>query len=163
MKKILFAMMALFATCTMSAQDAPTKIITGHPDFKVQVKRCAASGTTMVVDLVLSNEGTKDIDDIVLVGSAWDRSEAYDDEGNMYKEQNGTNIKIKVSNMKEYESRESRFRLLTDVPMRVSVRIEGFSATAERIALLKIGVQCRQWGLVEGKQITIRNIPISRD
>jgi hypothetical protein len=46
--------------------------------------------------------------------------------------------------------------------MRLSISLDDFSTTAERIALLKLGVECQQWGLND-KSITIRNIPITRD
>lgn len=164
MKKTLLFFMTLFALSVigMKAQDAPLKIVTGHPDLKLQIKRCAASGTTVVVDMVLTNIGTTDIDEIQLFGTDWRRGEAYDDEGNIYSEDNGKTVLLKLSNYKEYEGHTREFRMLSDIPMRVSVRIEGFSTTAERIALLRIGVDCRQWGLKD-KTIVIRNIPIDRD
>ena len=54
MKKFLFIMMAIFAfgLQNASAQDAPLKIITNHPDFDVKVKRCAASGKSVIIDMV---------------------------------------------------------------------------------------------------------------
>lgn len=165
MKKILLILVAVFAfgIQIVNAQDAPLKIVTGHPDFKIQIKRCAASGSTVVIDMVLSNIGAKDIDEITLYGSpAWGRGEAYDDEGNIYSEGNGKKISLQLTNIKEYRSWIGPFRLLADVPMRLNVRIEDFSTSAERIALLKLGVECRQWGL-ENKSIMIRNIPITRD
>lgn len=163
MKKTLSLFMLLFAlSISMKAQDAPLKIVTGHPDFNVQIKRCAASGSTIVVDMLLSNIGATDIDVIQLFGTAWRRGEVYDDEGNIYSEPNGKRILLRLANYKEYRDYTDEFRMLADVPMRVSVRIDGFSTTAERIALLKLGVNCKQWGLNE-KSITIRNIPITRD
>ena len=164
MKKILLILMAIFAfgLQNASAQDG-IKIITGHPDFKIQIKRCAASGKTVVIDMVLSNVGVKDIDEISLYGSpAWGRGEVYDDEGNIYAESNGKKISLQLTNFKEYRGWIGPFRLLADVPMRLSIRLDDFSTTAERIALLKLGVECQQWGLND-KSITIRNIPITRD
>ena len=166
MKKILLLLMTMsaFGLQNVSAQDAPLKIVTGHPDFKIQIKRCAASGSTVVIDMVLSNVGAKDIDAITLYGSpAWNRGEVYDDEGNIYSEGNGKKISLQLTNVKEYFGWIGPFRILSDVPMRLSVRIEDFSTTAERIALLQLGVDCAQWGLENNKSITIRNIPISRD
>ena len=64
MKKILLTLMAIFAfgLQNVSAQDAPLKIVTNHPDFSIKVKRCAASGKTVVLDLILNNEGNIVID-----------------------------------------------------------------------------------------------------
>ena len=70
-------LMAIFALGlqNVSAQDAPLKIVTNHPDFKIKVKRCAASGKTVVLDLILNNEGTNDVKIDMVVVDAW--SEAY--------------------------------------------------------------------------------------
>ena len=57
MKKILLILMAMLALGwqNVNAQDAPIKIVTGHPDFKIQIKRCAASGNTVIIDMILSH------------------------------------------------------------------------------------------------------------
>ena len=92
MKKVLFLLMVMiaFGFQSVHAQDTPIKIVTGHPDLKVKVKRCAASGKTIILDLVFSNEGARDVESFALLGSpAWNRGEAYDDEGNIYNEPNG--------------------------------------------------------------------------
>lgn len=94
MKKILLILMAVFAfgIQNVSAQDAPLKIVTNHPDFKIKVKRCAASGKTVVIDLILSNVGATDVENIEGFGGIYYGSprgtEAYDDEGNIYQERN---------------------------------------------------------------------------
>lgn len=167
MKKVLFLLMAMFAFGfqSVNAQDEPIKIVTGHPDLKVKVKRCAASGKTIVLDLVVSNEGARDVERFALLGCpAWERGEAYDDEGNIYNEPNGGRILLKVTNGASYEPYTNEFRLLSGIPMRVSVRIEDFSTSATSIAFLKLGVDCDELGLGDhNKSITFRNIPISRD
>ena len=167
MKKILFVLMAMlvFGLQNVSAQDAPLKIITGHPDLKVKINRCAASGKTIIIDLVVTNTGARDVEKFALLGSpAWDRGEAYDDEGNIYNEAGGGRILLKVTNGTSYEPYTRGFRLLSNIPMRISVRIENFSTTASQIAFLKLGVDCEELGLGDhNKSITFRNIPISRD
>ena len=167
MKKVLFLLMVMiaFGFQSVHAQDTPIKIVTGHPDLKVKVKRCAASGKTIILDLVISNEGARDVERFALLGSpAWDRGEAYDDEGNIYNEPNGGKILLKVTNAASYESHTNAFRLLSGIPMRVSVKIEDFSTSATSIAFLKLGVDCEELGLGDhNKSITFRNIPISRD
>ena len=68
MKKFLLMMMAMFIVTGIYAQDEkPIKIITNHPDFKVKVKRCVASDKTVIVDLILNNEGTNDVEKAGLV------------------------------------------------------------------------------------------------
>ena len=90
MKKILLILMAMFAfgIQNVCAQDAPLKIVTNHPDFKIKIKRCAASGKTVVLDLILMNEGVNDVEGVMAFGGqgrwTWSCAEAYDDEGNIY-------------------------------------------------------------------------------
>lgn len=159
MKKILLILMAMFAfgLQNVSAQDA-IKIVTNHPDFNIKVKRCAASGKTVVIDLVLTNLGTNDVEGIDVFGGAWDRSEAYDDEGNIYKD-----IRVKVANKSQYDGTDTGpFNIPTGVPMRVSIQINNVSTSAESIARLKLIVDCRQWDINGNKPVKFSNIPISR-
>ena len=112
MKKILLTLMAIFAfgLQNVCAQDAPLKIVTNNPDFTIKVKRCAASGKTVVLDLILNNVGTNDVDVYRIAGGYYssiigskENSEAYDDEGNMYQ---GRNFKVKIANRPEYSYEE---------------------------------------------------------
>jgi hypothetical protein len=168
MKRILLMMLAMlaFGVHDIQAQDAPLKIVTNHPDFKINVKRCAASGKTVILDLILTNEGANDVDRVIAFGGQPGNSdeisaEAYDDQGNIYQ---GYCIKVKVANRSEYSMRNTGyFSILTGVPMRLSVSIEGVPANAESISRLKMGIYCSAWNLNESKPILFRNIPISRD
>lgn len=150
--------MFAFGLQNVSAQDG-IKIITNHPDFKIKVKRCAASGKTVVIDLILTNEGTNDIEGVYVCGGAWDCSEAYDDEGNIYKD-----LRVKVANRNQYDANGTGdFNIPTGVPMRVSIQINNVSTSAESIARIKLIVNCRQWGLNKDKPVRFSNIPISRN
>lgn len=165
MKKILLILMAMlaFGIQNVSAQDAPLKIVTNHPDFKVKVKRCAASGKTVVLDLVLNNDGVNDVENVISFGGAIFgdyKSEAYDDEGNIYK---GDDVKIKVANSQDYSKNTGKFNILSGVPMRISIRIDGVSQSAESIARLKLMFECKTWGLDYHNPVIFSNIPISRD
>ena len=166
MKKFLLIIMAMFAfgMQSASAQDAPLKIITNHPDFKIKVKRCAASGKTIVIDLILTNEGANDVENIRVHGGVapWGEAETYDEEGNIYK---GDKILVKVANDKEWSvNGTSRFNIPTGVPMRLSVQVNDFSTSAESIARMKLFVDCSVWGINnEEKPVKISNIPITRD
>ena len=158
MKKIIIILLAIFAfgVKNVNAQDG-IKIVTNHPDFKIKVKRCAASGKTVIVDLILNNEGTNDVKvRDVLVGCC---SEAYDDEGNIY--QNG-NINGKVANFDRYLSTTGDFLILTGVPMKLSIQISNVSDSAESIARLSLYFDCPTWGLGNDKRVKITNIPILR-
>ena len=159
MKKFLLILMAMFAfgMQNASAQDAPLKIITNHPDFQIKVKRCAASGKTVILDMVLNNLGVNDIENIEVFGS---RSEVYDNEGNIYQ---GDYIKSKVANRPSYEWTTGPFNIPTGVPMRLSICIEGVPQSVESIARLKLFVVCDKWGLNGDKPARFSNIPITRD
>ena len=161
MKKILLILMTMFAfgVQNVNAQDAPLKIVTNHPDFNIKVKRCAASGKTVVLDLILKNEGTNDVEvnDVVVWGKY---SEAYDDEGNIYQEDN---LKVKVANRKQYERASGSFKIPTGVPMRLSIQINEVSTSAESIARLSLCFDCSVWGLNGNKLVKLSNIPITRD
>lgn len=164
MKKNLIIMMAMFALGiqNVSAQDA-IKIVTNHPDFKIKVKRCAASGKTVFVDLILNNTGYNDVEGLAVWGSAENASEAYDDEGNIYRD---NSIKVKVANEKEYVvGRSKEFNIPVGVPIRLSISIDGVPQSAESIARLKLCIPCDAWsiGCSRDKPIRISNIPISRD
>ena len=57
MRKFFIFLMAVFAFALQYsyAQDAPLKIVTNHPDFKIKIDRCAASGSTVVLDMLFIN------------------------------------------------------------------------------------------------------------
>ena len=162
MKKILLILMVIFAfgIQNVSAQDG-IKIVTNHPDFKIKVKRCAASGKTVVIDFILNNTGTNDVEGLEAYGG--NKSEAYDDEGNIYQ---NNNLRVKVSNRQNYEQYGSgRFNIPAGVPMKLSVSIEGVPQSAESIARLKLLINCDAWGIgySSDKYVKISNIPISRN
>ena len=169
MKKILLIMMAMFAfgLQNVSAQNAPLKIVTNNPDFTIKVKRCAASGKTVVLDLILNNVGTNDVDVSLIAGGSYhgyeskENSEAYDDEGNMYQFRN---FKVKIANRTEYShDNTGSFSIPAGVPMRLSIQIDGVPQSAESIARLRLVVFCSAWGLNGEKPVKISNIPITRD
>ena len=161
MKKFLFAMMALLAITFQGLQaQAPLKIVTNHPDFKINVKRCAASGKTVIIDLILTNEGATDVEKIEGAGGCY-YTEAYDNDGNIYQ---GDAIKVRVANRQEYTcSGCGEFKIPVDVPMRFSICIENVPVSTESIARLSLRFECEKWGLNRDKLVKISNIPISRD
>ena len=177
MKKILFVVMAMFAfglqnvnaqdepqeAVQEAPKDAPLTIVSNHPDFKIKVKRCAASGKTVIIDLLLTNTGTQDVDGLVAYGGRDEfghnlPTQVYDIEGNIYNYQ----IYVKLANSEKY-SIEQWVDLLPDVPVKMSVKVEGVSTTAEAFARVRLSFKCNKWGLYQEKPAVLRNIPISRD
>ena len=161
MKKFLFAMMALLAITFQGLQaQAPLKIVTNHPDFKINVKRCAASGKTVIIDLILTNEGATDVEKIEGAGGCY-YTEAYDNDGNIYQ---GDAVKVRVANRQNYTcSGCGDFKIPVGVPMRYSICIENVPVSTESIARLSLCFECEKWGLSRDKLVKISNIPISRD
>lgn len=162
MNKYLFILLSvfLFGIPNVKAQDDPMKIVTNHPDFKIKVQRCAASGKTVVIDMQFINQGPTDVENVSVICWAYgySQSEAYDNEGNIYKEMSAS-----VSGNSGANGNTPRFSILADVPMKVRLTIEGVSPSVESIARLKLCVNCEAWKLDSDKQVEIRNIPISRD
>ena len=167
MKKYFLIMMAIFAFGfqNVSAQGA-MQIITNHPDFSIKVKRCAASGKTVIIDLLLINTGANDIEKFTAYGgSDWgnpDVSEAYDSEGNIIK---GGSLRVKLANASNYTdvNEFQTIDLIPDLPIKMSVKIEDVPISAESISRLKLFFVCPKWGLDSNKMPVIRNIPISRN
>lgn len=159
MRKFLLMMMAMFiATGIYAQEEKPIKIITNHPDFKVKVKRCAASNKTVVIDLIFNNVSSSDVKMRAYGGTS---SVAYDDEGNMYKD---GNLQVSIANTNSfYQYGTDSFVIPADVPVKITIQLENVSASAEAIPRLMVALDCDKWGLNPHKPIIINNIPISRD
>ena len=170
MKKILLLLMAMFAfgLQNASAQDAPLKIVTGNPDLKVKVTQCSANGENVFIDLIITNMSEKDAGSYIWAatfdgGSQY--TEAFDDQGNRYYREGVYKdvVTFKVANQNSYIPDVSDLPLPSEVPVKLRIRIEGFSEKAESIAKFRLLLYCDALGLNANNSIIIRNIPISRD
>ena len=161
MKRILLFIMAIFAFGfqNVNAQDAPIKIVTGHPDLKVKVNRCEASGNIVIIELTFTNLNEKDGEGntgpTMYNGKTYEPL-AYDSQGNKF------SIKFKVSNQDDY-SVWGIIPLLSEVPVKVSLRIEGVPESSEYFARLNLNFACQALGLEKTNIMQIKNIPITRD
>lgn len=166
MKKILLILMAMcaFGLHNVSAQDAPLKIETGHPDFKIQIKRCAASGNTVILDMIFKNEGVTDSGNIQIYvdsyGFPYDQwnLNAYDDEGNLYKK----GARVKFANSQYRAMIDGGMELVSGVPVKVSIKIPNVEETATSFPKVTFLVVNDLWG-IGGKPVEIRNLPIIRN
>lgn len=153
MKKISILMLFL---CSALFSIAQTQIVTGHPDFKVKVTRCAASGKTVVLDMVFTNVSETDVEDWS-IGTLYCNTVIYDSEGNVYKD---NNLAVKVSNF-DYSMGFNNLKMISDVPMKVSLQIKGVPETVESLARVDLHVTIPSFN-IGNTPVKIKNIPISR-
>lgn len=133
-------------------------IVTNHPDFSIKVKRCAASGKTVVIDMIFENLGTTD--EIIRFGSSTEDNEVYDDQGNTY----GVSYKVANGGYEDWAPGYwlKQHSLIAGVPTKVTVKIEGVPLDVESIARLQMPILCGDWGIDNNKPVIIRFIPITR-
>lgn len=160
MKKLITLMAALCCMTFVFAQ-TPT-IVTGHPDFKVKVTRCEASGKNVVLDLVFTNVSAQDVEKWSIYNPCnYHRTTVvYDSEGNIYNCSNES-ISIKVSNS-EYSWGHENLKMISDVPMKVSVMITGIPANVESLARVDLEVNIPIFNIDGNTPVKIKNIPIAR-
>lgn len=129
------------------------KIVSPHPDLDIQFKRCAASASTVVIDLVMTWYGD---DRKLTIGrnGVYSESTAFDDQGNQYDNGKNQNITANIANG-EFSS-EPRALFPSDVPLKVRIQITDVKRDAntfKRFILLVGGMN---------DPITFYNIPIER-
>lgn len=129
------------------------RLVTNHPDFKIKVLRCEVSGQTCVIDLLLENIGSTDVD--IKRGR---KLIAYDDEANEY-----TNIKMAIGDLNEWLYPFGGRTLLSEVPIKARIQIEGVKEAAKMFRRLDWGVECSTWGLERDKFVKFQNLPITRE
>lgn len=159
MKK-LFTLMAAVCCMTVAFAQAP-QIVTGHPDFKVKVTRCEASGKNVVLDMVFTNVSAQDVEkwEIWVRNCCPYKSVVYDSEGNIY---DGDNLSVKISNG-DYRHGYDNLKMISDVPMKVSLMITGVPANVESLARVDLQVNVPLFN-INGwdAPMKIKNIPIAR-
>ena len=164
--KKLFSLLMFFTLLGSVSTVAQTKIVTGHPDFKIKITRCEANGNTVVIDMTLENTGSKDINIRMWGGISWSKNGmkmtvAYDDDGNKYTGQNDLKVSIGKSGWDGgYGLREM---LPPDIPLKASILIEGVPESATEFKRIDLYIESDDWGLNDKKPIKITNVPISRE
>lgn len=130
------------------------KIVSPHPDLEIQFKRCAASASTVVIDLVMTWHG--DDANIVLGGEVSQKNTtiAYDDNGKQY---SFRQIPISVGGGRwdSYGNFSTLFP--TDVPLKVRLEIHDVSESVLEFKRLQISMK----GVND--PITFYNVPITRN
>lgn len=138
----------------LQRREGAFKLVTNHPDFKIKVRRCEASGKTCVIDLIIENVGASDV--YISTGNRTGGLIAYDDEANRYE-----SIKVSVGN-NEWIWYKQRM-LMSCVPMKARIQIEGVAESATMFRRLDWYIDSKIWGLDGNKPIKFINLPISRE
>lgn len=133
------------------------RVVTGHPDFKIKVVRCEASGRTCVIDMIWENIGSNDVD-VQIVGSG--QSSAYDDEANVYRGGESFFMQIGASKMNPYEVFDD---LLSGIPIKARIQIEGVPEATTMFRRIDLDVRCNAWKIGYDKKVKFYNLPISRE
>ena len=130
------------------------KIVSPHPDLQIQFKRCAASASTVIIDLVMTWYGDDTQIRLGGQGSNKNITMAYDDHGKQY-DCYSLGVSIAGGNYGYSMGVTELFPM--DVPMKVRLQIENVSESVlefKRI-LIKAGSQ--------NDPITLYNVPITRN
>ena len=142
----------------LQRREGAFKLVTNHPDFKIKVRRCEASGKTCVIDLIIENVGSSDV--TISVQSSYGNNYliAYDDEANEY-----NYIKLAVGSKWITTSYQEKVTLLAGVPMKARIQIEGVAESATMFRRLDWRIYSDAWGLNSNKPIKFINLPISHE
>ena len=133
------------------------RITTNSPYFKVSIVKCVANGKTVMLEMNMTNTSGEDAN---RVGLDWNRYvSVYDDQGNEY---GGGRIELKFAN-KDFRADGTFHDFIADVPVKVTIKIEGMSTLAETLARVTIPFSHDRLGLNPDTPITLRNIPITRE
>lgn len=136
----------------LQRREGAFKLVTNHPDFKIKVRRCEASGKTCVIDLIIENVGSSDVS--IYADAGYNGALiAYDDEANEY-----TNISHFIGS-----KGGRKHTLMAGVPMKARIQVEGVAESATMFRRLDWKIQCNAWGMNENKPIKFINLPISRE
>ena len=149
-------------------QQGITTIDTGHHDFKINIKRCEAAGSTVVIDMVFENVGANDVypyffggTQAVVAGPNKDTSYAYDDEGNKY---TGINdFKFRIGNSDFTDNRPIHEMLPVEIPIKGRIQLDGVPESANSLKKINFVVRCDEWGINSDYPVIITNLPIQRE
>lgn len=133
---------------TTSASDGAFKVVTNHPDFKIKVTRCEASGRTCILDFIMENQGSDDVNLTVTAS----RTVGFDDEANEYDK----NMYLTISGKSTFS-----FTLRAGVPIKGQFRFESVPESAKTFRRIDFSLTCKAWGLTYDKPVMFKNIPIT--
>lgn len=124
------------------------QIVSPHPDIEIQFKRCVVSGSTAILDLVITNYG-KDVN-LQLGGRS---NKVFDDLGNQYPQ-----TQVSIADGKMYEWKSALFP--TDVPLKFRLQIYDISSQATLFKRIDLNIYSKNINF--GDPIFLYNVPITR-
>ena len=168
MKKILFSVMLLFSMC-LSANAQKIKW-DGVSAVGWQVKRCYVKNDRCILDLLVTNDGSKDISSFMR-GHWLDKQYtiAYDDEGNNYEfyEMGEAPDKHIIAgetsiNGQNGKSGSLRFELPAGLTVKARIVLNDFDEYATKLNLVKLmfGLELANGGYAT---LEIHDMPVTRD
>lgn len=125
------------------------KIVSPHPDIEIQFKRCIISGSTVILDMIITNYG-KDAT-IQLGGSSY--TQVYDDMGNQYDK---TSVSIADGEMRDWQSA----LFPTEVPLKFRMQISDVNPEASMFKRINLNIYSKTIKFDE--VIIMYNVPITR-
>ena len=167
LKKLFSLLLIVTLLSSLSVYAQNVKVVTGHPDFKIKINRCEAAGSTVVIDMVFENVGSRDVAPVffggsrhIVAGPNRDTSFAYDDDGNKYTGSNDFKFAIGKSDLTGFEIKET---LPAEIPIKARIQLDGVPESATMIKRIDFFIDCPSWNLNLNKPIKITNLPIYRE
>lgn len=135
---------------TYSTKQGGMTIYAAHKDLKIKINRCEAAGNIVVIDFMLENAGSEDVD------FSLKTNKAYDDENNIF---DGT-VRIKIGNTSL--SNDVSTNLPSEIPLKGRIQIDGVPESATTFKRIDFVMGSRAWGL-SSQELRLTNVPISRE
>lgn len=132
------------------------KIVTGHPDFKMVVKRCVASGENVLIDFVVTNIGESDVKEFIVRGSS-DETKLYDNMGNVY----NRGIQVSIGGL-DFTNYSREVKLVAGVPTKFSMMVKNVPKKVTSFALIEPDICSADWN-INKESVKVRNVPIYRE
>lgn len=129
-------------------QSSGFQIVSPQPDIDIQFKRCVISGSTAIIDMVITNYG-KDAS-IQLGGNS---NKVFDDAGNQYP---NTRVSIADGDMQDW----GQALFPTEVPLKFRLEIYNVSSKAETFKRINLNIYSKSISFNE--PIILTNVPITR-
>ena len=151
------------AATSSGVQQGGFRIVTGHPDIKVKIQRCEVSGSTCVIDFIIQNTSSADIDFDLIGGRGYIEggvSKAYDDEGNMY-----SGYDFLVGFGSELNASINDSTLPAGISRKARIQIKGLSTAATKFLRIDLRANSKklQWHVSTGHTIRFENVPITHE